>query len=322
MKITKLYYFITLLVTSIFSMLILFGCSAPMNSLENISTVKTGKGTINALAFSPSGTQFAVASSEGLWIYDTRGNTGPVVLTKESKFRALAWSDHGLASGSDSTITLWSTETKEPQRTFNKGTEALMFTGNTWIFCVSYKYKHIDGWDVRTGSRLPDYPQSIPWPGSGIKQNGDHSIIVEAPEAFVYREKEKQGYERITQREVPSAAAFGPNGIWARALKDVVSDNQKRTVEYNRGVTVTHKGKTYNIAEKMETPATVMAFSTDGNFLATGGQTDAEIHLWNVKTRKLLQILTTQTDGVTALAFSIDGVLACGGRKGKICLWK
>lgn len=321
MKNCKL-FFTTPLVTSTFSLLILFGCSGPMNRLENRFTVDTVKGTINALAFSPDGKLLAVASSEGIRIYDTQSKQFSSVLTKESGILALTWSDQGLASGSGSTIALWNVETKERQQTFDGGAEALGFIDNTWIFCVTYKYKNIDGWNIHTGNRAQNYPQSIPRPGTSSFKTGDHSEVYAPPGAFVHPKKRKPGYEHIQQTGVPSAAAFASNGTWGLALKDVMSNNHKGTVEYNFRVVVSlteeKKGK---IIKKMKTPVAVMAFSTDSNFLATGGRTDTKIHLWNVKTGKLLRSLTTQTNGITALAFSIDRMLASGSRNGTITLW-
>ena len=325
MEITKLCFIILLVVASIFSMLFLFGCSPPMSSLESISIFGAGKGAINALAFSPDGKQLAVASSEGIRIYDTRTKKFTSVLTQERVVRALAWSDQGLASGYGSTIALWNVNTQKRYQTFDKGAEALGFIGNKKIFCVSYKYKSIDGWDIHTGNRVQDYPKSIP-PSRSVTRNfgGDENRIVNAePGAIVNLKKPIPGSKHTKRSDVPSAAAFAPNSTWALALKDVVSNNGEVT-EGNVRVRVTPAGKkkTYYIAEKMKTPVTTMALSTDGNFLATGSRTEAAIQLWNVKTGKLLRILTIRTNGITALAFSRDRILASGSRDGIITLWE
>lgn len=79
MKIMKLCFIIPLVST--FFILFLFGCSGPMSSLKNISTIDAGKGAINALAFSPDGKRLAVASSEGIRIYDIHTDTGSIPLT-------------------------------------------------------------------------------------------------------------------------------------------------------------------------------------------------------------------------------------------------
>ena len=178
MKNRKL-FFISLLVTSTFSILFLFGCSGPMNRLENIFTTNTVRGTINALTFSPDGKLLAVGSSEGIQIYDIRTKQFSSVLTKESETLALAWSEQGLVSGSDSSIVLWNVETKERQQIFDGGAEALVFIDNTRIFCVTYKYKSIDGWDVRTGNRLPGFPNSSGLSGTTLSQTGSFNFRID-----------------------------------------------------------------------------------------------------------------------------------------------
>ena len=315
--------FMTLLV-SMFFISFLLGCSGPMSSLENISTVDTSKGPINALAFSPDGKRLAVASSEGLRIYDTQIQEFSGDLTRQrSGVRTLAWSDQGLVSGSDRTIDLWNVNTKERYQTFDAGAEALVFIDNTWIFCITYKYDNIDGWDVRTRNRLPNYPKSIPPPKEkSLPIGGDNRVKNIEPGAHVKLGKSLPHYKHITRTDVPSAAALAPNSMSALALKDVVFKNDEET-EVNVRVRVTPTGKkeAYYIAEKMKTPVTTMALSIDGNFLATASRTETEIQLWNVKTGKLLRSLTTQTNGITALAFSRDGMLASGSRDGTISLW-
>ena len=80
MRITKL-FLVTLLVTSIFPMLILLGCSGSTGKITEtiptqwiskpVKSINIGKGTVNALEFAPNGKHLAVAGSEGLYIYDT-----------------------------------------------------------------------------------------------------------------------------------------------------------------------------------------------------------------------------------------------------------
>lgn len=68
-------------------------------------------------------------------------------------------------------------------------------------------------------------------------------------------------------------------------------------------------------------PATV-CFSPDGKTLATGGDWDGSVKLWNVQTGHLEQTLRGHSRGVSALAFAPDGTrLASGSGDETVRVW-
>ncbi len=72
---------------------------------------RLGKGWINAIQFSPDGTQLAVGGGIGVWLYDV--STGKEISLFPGICRALAFSPDGrfLVNGGDDTTTLWEVET-------------------------------------------------------------------------------------------------------------------------------------------------------------------------------------------------------------------
>ena len=65
-----------------------------------------------------------------------------------------------------------------------------------------------------------------------------------------------------------------------------------------------------------------VAFSSDGQTLASGGELDATIRLWDVRTGDLLRTLTGHTREVYSISFSPDGqTLVSGSRDGTTRLW-
>lgn len=122
--------------SSVFSMLLLlsilclpttFAQDSPQFSLPEGAKARFGKGTINQIQYSPNGTRFAVASSIGIWIYDTATYKEIALLTGHTEnVNCIAFSPDGstLASGStDNTIRLWDVATGKHIWTFKGHTD-------------------------------------------------------------------------------------------------------------------------------------------------------------------------------------------------------
>lgn len=65
-----------------------------------------------------------------------------------------------------------------------------------------------------------------------------------------------------------------------------------------------------------------VAFSPSGEILASAGEADGTVQLWEVETGRVLRALESHTGGVASVAFSPDGtLLASGSLDGTIRLW-
>ena len=133
---------------------------------------RLGKGGINIMRFSPDGTQLAVGTDVGLWLYDVPdGNATALFSDMPSQVNSLAFSDDGkiLASGGygNPNIQLWNLENDTPHSTFvltgnTNYIKALVFHGQT---LMSYdRAGNLSYWDTNTGFiasesvRIPGYP--------------------------------------------------------------------------------------------------------------------------------------------------------------------
>ena len=87
------------------------------------ATMRLGKGSVNEIAYSPDGTRLAVASSIGIWLYDTTTGDGLALLSGHaSSVISVAFSPdrNTIASGSrDKTVQLWNAHTGKRLRTLN-----------------------------------------------------------------------------------------------------------------------------------------------------------------------------------------------------------
>ena len=148
-------------------------------SLPEGAKARLGKGWISEIAYSPDGTQLAVATSIGIWLYDTETGQEVVLLTGHSSgVRSVAFSPDGrtLASGShDETIRLWDAGTGTEQRTLtghSGSVSSVAFSpdGRT-IASGGYGDNTIRLWDARTGTEQ----RTLTGHSSGVMKRGVQS---------------------------------------------------------------------------------------------------------------------------------------------------
>ncbi|MDE0015122.1 MAG: hypothetical protein OXU51_02970, partial [Candidatus Poribacteria bacterium] len=98
-------------------------------SLPEGAKARLGKGWINNLQYSSDGTRLAVATSIGIWLYDTQTYQEVALLTEHIRgVNSVAFSpDSGTlaSSGRDGNIDLWNATTGEHQQTLRGHTDTV-----------------------------------------------------------------------------------------------------------------------------------------------------------------------------------------------------
>ena len=242
---------------------------------------RIGNGTALTIAFSPDGTQFAVGTTIGIWIYDVPTYKIRSFLTSHAGYvTAIEYSPDGqiLASGnSDATIRLWNPKTgrnfavlRGHEGSINK--IAFLPDGETLV-SNSSQDKKIYFWNLK------------------IDLTKEHEAIV-------------------PEKSYPGSAysmALSPDGETLAIGKDnpnIILWNLKlgRTKTFLRGHTWVPSDTQYAKSGVIYS----LAFSPDGETLASSSS-DTTIRLWDTKTAKHKVTLTRNGRSAPTLLFSPDG---------------
>ncbi len=287
---------------------------------------------INALAFSPNGTTLASATTDQIWLWDVR--TKQMIRIFEGhtwNVSALAFSPDGetLASaGWDWTLRLWEAATGKLQKTFGEHTSSV----NTVAFSPDrgtlasashglIRLWNTNGvplrlWYARTGEHLENFIYHIDYVWTVVFSPDGKLIASSGNDSRLRLWEAHTGNHILTLRGGGSAVAFSPDG------KLIASEYGGDTIISTIGLWDVHTGELRHVLSKHHSPLTCMAFSPDGNTLASGSR-DSEIILWDIPTAKRRLSITTQhTDSVYSVAFSPDGeTLASGSFDQTLRLW-
>ncbi len=262
--------------------------------LPKHAKARLGKGRITAMQFSPDGTQLALGSPIGIWLYDA--NTGKEFHLFPGPCGSLAFSSDGryLVNGgsiSGGEFQMWDTTTfsQVPLTEVLPKSIAMRFDedGKTLI------------------SIEPDYySKNIIKTISTININTKQVDVENVKEKFDSRAQPPYIYT-LTQDKVAIGVNNGLIEIWDTVSGTMLSaPNAHADLEGNNFITA-------------------LSFSPDGKLLASGSN-DATVNLWRTDTGKEVTKLTNHhSSWITTLAFSPDGkFLASGSKDTTVQLWQ
>ena len=266
-------------------------------NLPEKAIARLAKGRIYSISFSPDGTQIAVGSATGVWIYDARTGAELALFTDHtSPTGEVVFSPDGktLATGSTNKILLWHTATGKLLKIFKKEKESirsLRFIDDGKILRCDYIDGSVRLWDITTGIKKDFRPTPLPLGLRGVPRRiGEYEV--ETADLYL--------------NNVDNKGVFAIGDVYGNIwLADAMTGRHLKTLQ----------GHNDTILQ--------LAFSPDGTLLVSAEYNSKPLRLWDVTTGQLLKIINPDSEYFGGhLNFSKDGkTLACMMWDGRIELW-
>ena len=286
---------IVLILLSLFS-LNTFAQDYTQWGLPEGAKMRLGKGRLSgSIAYSPDGTRLAVASSIGIWLYDT-ATYQEVALPTEHAFWVsdVAFSPDGqtIASASSDRVRLWDAYTGEHKQTLKghmKRVSDVAFSPDGQTIASASSDRTVRLWDAHTGEHKQTLKGHTSWVSDVAFSPDGQTIASASKDSTILLWDAHTGEYKQTLKGRVRSVAFSPDGqTIASTSSDQILLWDAHTGEHKQ----TLKGHTSWVSD--------VAFSPDGQTLASASW-DGTILLWD-----MLNILYPPADISVPLGFAVE----------------
>ena len=297
--------------------------------LPKEAKARLGKGSINTIQFSPDGTQLAVGTNIGVWLYDVK--TGEEKSLFPGMCQSVAFSPDGrfLANGGGrSKIHLWEIATKREVLLTDLYDSAatLKFSsdGKTLISLSSFG-DTITRSDVETGEGIMRHLKSGRSNAFGPDEFNTGVYAITDDKAAIARMDGKiQIWDIATHEKLSTLRGHTDLSLQSadKPSRQPNSFTYRQTTSLSRTVKTPDNSFTFKQSfRNFKNRVSALAFSHDGTRLASGS-TDKTVRLWDLSNGGKWITLQKHTGWTNVLAFSPDGkMLASGSTDKTVQLW-
>ncbi len=333
-------------ITTIFVLLLIhtlilnigFAQDYTQRNLPEKVTVRIGKGGIRDIDFSPDGTQIAVGSPSGVWLYDANTGAELGLLTEHTiEPEHIVFSPNGktLAYGKYGYILLWDVTTRKHIKSIDmplQFIDTLKFTNDGKSLLCKNSDSVVTSWDIEIGEKKKEfYPTSL----SGSDEKVQTKLRLEFTGLDLYLDSRNENSILAFMHIDNKIRLEDPNtGKHLRSIEDIKSrygklvlspDGTILAIQSNVGTArlwdvVTGK----HIADLTKNPRSygLLEFSRDGKTLVSQTNTD-DLEIWDVATQTLRSTIRGERNKyIHAVAFPSDGKQFVGAnRRGEMFIW-